>query len=1121
MVKADIKHNYYTDLELPTTCSIDDVKRQYRRLALIYHPDRNAGKEEEVVPKFQAIQTAHEVLSDPTLKFKYDNDRAKAALLYPSFRRAQQTAAQQAQQQPPSTPFSAASPYPPPPRRTQPGSWSRPQPAATGAPPNGATPTGADRFSNFTRSAPTARRDPMADRSSNFKAWQNLNTAQERQQQQQQQSRFASGGAPPPGGQQSPQPSPSRPRPPPRADTKLPSEDEIRAGMNYRKPAPPPFDPDRADARQTAWQSFQQSHGTTPGVGRSNTARGTPRKPGFDPNVPGSDERPAAESSGYTSHRHRSEDFGRMPPGSAFPPPPPGPPPTSPTSPTAARHAFAETLRPSKSRGEDAQQAPYAEGTRTRTPYTNFVGEKTQFAREPPEGLRRTASTLDATKLNGNGGASGRARSTSPLGRTKGNEHQQNGGRKPFVEYSDSDVTDNGLSEDSDNKDEQQPSESRPGTAPQSHTPYGRPKKVPTPPSRHYQSTDGADHERSGMQQKESSNNMYVDDSDFVDPLHETFKNFKSEEWRTRMFGTLPTYGAGLGNQRQSVPIPPWAFPSSVMPGSQRDSKGVKASGITSDSSDRTAQREDATSAGATGETRAPNWKSALFYVQQELEKRYGDVDEGLDMDVLVQLASTTSQGHSTGHSFLDMIVARAVSLFLDVTSDFASRMNRSTCADTFDYSFTFPFNQEQFAHANKSRSEEQINTKFTPEGWNGQFTASGDYFAPPPPSTSTPGRKPVSPGKRQRSSGLRPSSASHGPSNLSANGTAEAHGTANGAPGEVKFSKEQWEKTFQDASWSWPPPPPPNVPASLAGKGAPRAPGRKASKAGARLATPNSHEQPHVVDENAPADAAGPGAGTDEADDDKMDIDSTPPAQHQDQVPAADSTPTQQHHGEGNTKEARVYAVPPSAWLQQQTETNGHTPHRNTPSRDSGTADNHFTTNLDDLANVEPLAPKSTNAAGLNSLSDVHSTLPFPSQASTTLPSHDDPDQTPAIQMPALPKAPEPPTKLTKQSWHAFATAFGAYLQAFHAFNTTMLQHFGSRERGAQDLMGTGMGWLEAAGDSADSVGFGGYAKGAREDERVRELWQVGCERHAEAVKGFEGVRERVRRVGAAGGLG
>ncbi|TKA81510.1 hypothetical protein B0A55_02992 [Friedmanniomyces simplex] len=1113
MVKADIKHNYYTDLELPTTCTIDDVKKQYRRLALLYHPDRNAGKEEEVVPRFQAIQTAHEVLSDPTLKAKYDNDRRKAGL-YPMFRPGQQT-----QQQPPSTPYAAASPYPPPPRRTQPGTWSRPQPAGPGATPTGATPTGADRFSNFTRSAPTARKDPLADRSSNFKAWQNLNTAQERQQQQ---SRFASGGAPQPTGQQQPQPSPNRPRPPPRADTKLPTEDEIRAGMNYRKAAPPQFDPDRADARQTAWQSFQQHQANKAGVGRSNTTRSTPRKPGFDPNVPGSDERPAAESAGYSSHRHRSEDFGRVPPGSAFPPPPPGPPPMSPTSPTAARHAFAETLRPSKSRGEDSQQVPYAEGTRTRTPYANIVGEKTQFARESPEGLRRTASTRDTTKLSGNGGTPGRARSTSPMGRTKGHEQQQNGGRKPFVNYSDSDATDNGLSEDSDTP------QSRPGTAPQSRTPFERPKKVPTPPSRQFQGTDGMDRERPGMQQKESSKNMYVDDPSFVDALYETFTKFESERWRTRMFGTHPTYSAGHRGQRQSVPVPQLAFPSSVLPGSRRVSRGAQASRTAHDSSNPTSTHKKTTSAAATCETPTPDQEAALCFVRQELEKRHGEVSEGLDIDVFLQLASTTSQGDSSGNESLDKIVARALSLFPAITSHVASSAHRSTRADENDCSFTFPFNQDMFAHASKSRSEEQINTKFTPEGWSGQFTASGDYFAPPPPSSSstTGGRKTGSPGKRQRSSGLRPSTSSHGPSFSSANGTAEAHGAANGTPGEVKFSKEQWEKTFQDASWSWPPPPPPNVPASLAGKGAPRAPGRKGSKTGARSAASGSRQQPHVVDEDETVGVDGPQMAAEEADEDKMDIDTTPPAQHQEQVPAFEGTPTQQQRGDGS-KEPRMYAVPPSAWRQQQTQNqgqaNGHAHHRSTSSRGSRTSNSngHFKTNLDDLANVEPLAHNPTNAAGLASLSDVHSTLPFPSQASTTLPSHhDDPEQTPAIPMPSLPKAPEAPTKLTKQSWHSFATTFAAYLQAFHAFNTTMLQHFATRERKAQDLFGAGLGWLEAAGDTTDHVGFGSYLHGVREDERVRELWQVGCERHAEAVKGFERVRERIRKVGAAGGL-
>lgn len=37
-----------------------------------YHPDRNQGNEEEAIAKFQIIQAAHEVLSDPTSKVKYD-----------------------------------------------------------------------------------------------------------------------------------------------------------------------------------------------------------------------------------------------------------------------------------------------------------------------------------------------------------------------------------------------------------------------------------------------------------------------------------------------------------------------------------------------------------------------------------------------------------------------------------------------------------------------------------------------------------------------------------------------------------------------------------------------------------------------------------------------------------------------------------------------------------------------------------------------------------------------------------------------------------------------------------------------------------------------------------------
>ena len=47
--------------------SPDQLKRQFRRLALLYHPDK-AGCSE----RFLAIRSAFEVLKDPAKRFKYD-----------------------------------------------------------------------------------------------------------------------------------------------------------------------------------------------------------------------------------------------------------------------------------------------------------------------------------------------------------------------------------------------------------------------------------------------------------------------------------------------------------------------------------------------------------------------------------------------------------------------------------------------------------------------------------------------------------------------------------------------------------------------------------------------------------------------------------------------------------------------------------------------------------------------------------------------------------------------------------------------------------------------------------------------------------------------------------------
>jgi len=63
--------NYYSILEVSQTASIEEIKKSYRRLSLLYHPDRNKNSPEATI-KFQKISEAYEVLSDPEKKKEYD-----------------------------------------------------------------------------------------------------------------------------------------------------------------------------------------------------------------------------------------------------------------------------------------------------------------------------------------------------------------------------------------------------------------------------------------------------------------------------------------------------------------------------------------------------------------------------------------------------------------------------------------------------------------------------------------------------------------------------------------------------------------------------------------------------------------------------------------------------------------------------------------------------------------------------------------------------------------------------------------------------------------------------------------------------------------------------------------
>jgi molecular chaperone DnaJ len=64
--------NVYDTLGVPANASQAEVKRAYRKLARLHHPDRDSGD----AARFHEIQAAYDVLSDPAERDRYDHLRA-------------------------------------------------------------------------------------------------------------------------------------------------------------------------------------------------------------------------------------------------------------------------------------------------------------------------------------------------------------------------------------------------------------------------------------------------------------------------------------------------------------------------------------------------------------------------------------------------------------------------------------------------------------------------------------------------------------------------------------------------------------------------------------------------------------------------------------------------------------------------------------------------------------------------------------------------------------------------------------------------------------------------------------------------------------------------------------
>jgi len=72
MKKTTVKKTYYEILEVNKKASQEEIKSAYRRLVMLYHPDKNKMPEAEEV--FKGIAEAYSVLSDPGKRKQYDID---------------------------------------------------------------------------------------------------------------------------------------------------------------------------------------------------------------------------------------------------------------------------------------------------------------------------------------------------------------------------------------------------------------------------------------------------------------------------------------------------------------------------------------------------------------------------------------------------------------------------------------------------------------------------------------------------------------------------------------------------------------------------------------------------------------------------------------------------------------------------------------------------------------------------------------------------------------------------------------------------------------------------------------------------------------------------------------